>query len=488
MPRVVVIGGGAAGLWAAKRLTEIAPNQYEVTVLEAGRRWGGRIYTQAEGVELGAQWLHGTHGHPFVPIAQKLGVLDDQAQPVETMNVERKELQRRYAGTRFLRVGLDGAHQILPYNARRSRGYQQHQENLGVAHFVSEKNWQETPSVGDFVRSRLPDDLSDLEQATAHFSEIVNSSIDGDMLSKVSLQHYHVYQELPGFNVIVPGGLSAIVDTQVNVLESNSDCSLHLDKAVTRIDWENQPVRVHCDQAVYDADVVLCTISLGALRDSMDTLFYPPLPPQKTLSVQRMGFGTVNKVILFFPPELARFWDADSSECYTSLGLLPEGVDPHQYETGDAIPSHVPLVWNWQVLDDRCLIGWAAGCFAEKLEKMSDDDIASHCCQFLESFASRDMRPLQTTRVLITRWKSDPHFRGSYSYISCSSGPEDIETLRSPVFMQEKNTSDASMKPVLFFAGEATSPTYFSTMHGAALSGVEAAEQIHQSFSSSDSV
>lgn len=43
--RVVVVGGGIAGLSAAWRLQQASPEVLDITVLEAGDRWGGKIVT-----------------------------------------------------------------------------------------------------------------------------------------------------------------------------------------------------------------------------------------------------------------------------------------------------------------------------------------------------------------------------------------------------------------------------------------------------------
>ncbi|WP_422037063.1 FAD-dependent oxidoreductase [Roseibium sp.] len=66
---VAVVGAGVSGLAAANRLTG---EGYEVTVLEARRRTGGRILTDRSlgmPLDLGASWIHGTDGNPLTDLA-----------------------------------------------------------------------------------------------------------------------------------------------------------------------------------------------------------------------------------------------------------------------------------------------------------------------------------------------------------------------------------------------------------------------------------
>lgn len=71
---VAVIGAGVSGLAAALWLSE---EGYDVTVLEARRRIGGRILTDRSlglPLDLGASWIHGTRGNPLTDLADELGV------------------------------------------------------------------------------------------------------------------------------------------------------------------------------------------------------------------------------------------------------------------------------------------------------------------------------------------------------------------------------------------------------------------------------
>ena len=69
----------------------------------------------------------------------------------------------------------------------------------------------------------------------------------------------------------------------------------------------------------------------------------------------------------------------------------------------------------------------------------------------------------QIAALASTAWRSDPWSRGSYSY-ALPGHADDRAMLAAPV------------NDRLFFAGEACSPNFFSTAHGAWLSGIAAAD------------
>jgi hypothetical protein len=46
----------------------------------------------------------------------------------------------------------------------------------------------------------------------------------------------------------------------------------------------------------YQAKHVVCTQSIGCLKRTMHEMFVPPLPYAKQMSIERLGFGTINKV------------------------------------------------------------------------------------------------------------------------------------------------------------------------------------------------
>ncbi len=67
---MAVVGAGVSGLAAALWLSE---EGYDVTVLEARNRIGGRVWTDRRlGVplDLGASWIHGTRGNLLTDLAK----------------------------------------------------------------------------------------------------------------------------------------------------------------------------------------------------------------------------------------------------------------------------------------------------------------------------------------------------------------------------------------------------------------------------------
>src|SRR5919202_6749181 len=78
---VIVIGAGAAGIAAARRLVA---NRLSVKVLEARSRIGGRAWTaQVSGLplDLGGGWLHSADENEWSVIAEELGFTIDPTPP-----------------------------------------------------------------------------------------------------------------------------------------------------------------------------------------------------------------------------------------------------------------------------------------------------------------------------------------------------------------------------------------------------------------------
>src|ERR1700719_1169908 len=87
---VAVIGAGAGGISAARRLLD--SGSVSVLVLEARGRVGGRVHTiEPAGFPLdrGAEWLHSADRNPLSPIAKRLSFSVHRRPPEWTTRLRR---------------------------------------------------------------------------------------------------------------------------------------------------------------------------------------------------------------------------------------------------------------------------------------------------------------------------------------------------------------------------------------------------------------
>jgi monoamine oxidase len=111
-----------------------------------------------------------------------------------------------------------------------------------------------------------------------------------------------------------------------------------------------------------------------------------------------------------------------------------------------------------------CIEGFFGGRFARELEDAGDGALAAQSIDEIVALLGSDFRR-KLMPLAETRWAHDPFARGSYSHaLPGHAGARAV--LAAPVDGR------------LFFAGEATSPHFFSTAHGARDSGERAALEL----------
>lgn len=75
--------------------------------------------------------------------------------------------------------------------------------------------------------------------------------------------------------------------------------------------------------------------------------------------------------------------------------------------------------------------------------------------------------------LISTSWHRQQYCRGSYTAIAVGGSQEDIDNVAQPLY-----SSPHQSKPAILFAGEHTHSNFYSTVHGAYLSGRTAAQII----------
>jgi len=108
-----------------------------------------------------------------------------------------------------------------------------------------------------------------------------------------------------------------------------------------------------------------------------------------------------------------------------------------------------------------CVEGFFGGSFARQLEDAGIGALAAEAIDEIAEMLGNDFRR-KLTPLAESRWGHDAFARGSYSHAL-------------PGHAGKRAVLAAPIDDRLFFAGEATSPSFFSTAHGARDSGERAA-------------
>jgi monoamine oxidase len=194
-------------------------------------------------------------------------------------------------------------------------------------------------------------------------------------------------------------------------------------------------------------------------------MFNPPLPLQHRNVIENIGFGTINKIFLRFDQ---KWW----TEEFKGLQLLwKDSLNENSHWT--KYISGFDLVYP---SPENTLLGWIGGQGAIEMEKLSDKEVMNECMNLIRKFLKRnDIK--DPTHFYCSRWHSNEHIKGAYSF-TCNK-TDDIndweKILSRPIIFESPFNHDRN---VILFAGEACHEQYFSTIHGAFLSGVDQAKNI----------
>uniref|UniRef100_A0A1I8I059 Lysine-specific histone demethylase n=2 Tax=Macrostomum lignano TaxID=282301 RepID=A0A1I8I059_9PLAT len=291
-------------------------------------------------------------------------------------------------------------------------------------------------------------------------------------LDKLSLRHWDQddENEFSGPHLTVRNGYSCL---PLALAEGLND--LRLDTSVQRIEWDAEGATVTFkrtgeDPATQRADAVICTLPLGVLKHQHEDLFSPPLPEWKIDSINRLGYGVLNKVLLAFDKY---FWDPQLN----LFGYVPNSVD-----------GRGEFFLFWSVYKAPVLLALVSGESAELIEKASDEAIVERALSVLGKIFGSAPTPKHS---VVTRWRSDPYSRGSYSYVAVGASGDDYDALSRPVAATpdaadaDAGAAVARLPARLLFAGEHTNRQYPATVHGALLSGFREAGRLCDLFGNS---
>ncbi|XP_048517929.1 spermine oxidase [Dendroctonus ponderosae] len=446
-PSIIIVGSGPAGIAAATKLLQ--NNFNNIKILEAENRIGGRINSVKFGdafVDLGAEFCHGEENNIVFSMVENLKILQHSKNDGRVfisngtqMKDDDAEKLIGFADSLFAdETPAEGCENSISVGECLDIRVKNISENLAGA-----KDWATTY----LCAYDSPFDLHDLKITSAYQ---VNK---GDLR-----MHWN------------GRGYKTILDVMMQKYPNNYaqlpiDSKILLNTSVTAIsNWTSSVTVTTAKGTTFKADHVIFTPSVGVLKATHGEMFHPALPQKKVLAIEQTGFGAILKVILRFP---SRWWNVD----FLSFVWTPQDKE-----------ALVQKNLTWLIClgslaqaenNPKVLIAWYAGKCIPQMERLSEEAIRDGHRYIITKFLASHFDVSMPVEMIKSSWLSNPNFRGTYSYESTESGKGLPRQLGAPLV-------DENGKPKVLFAGEATHPYYFSTVHGAIESGYREAERLIQ--------
>lgn len=411
--KVIIIGGGIAGLSAAFHLTKNGFNDFKL--LEARNRIGGRIIQiemANDKIELGANWIHGVLGNPMYELAMQYGLVDIMQMPKPHKLVAATE-----NGKQVPFSVLQEIYEAYLCFLKRCEEYflSQYLPPHGI------------DSVGEHIRLEINLYLDKFTGQGRELRQLLfncllkrETCISGcDSMNDIDLLELGSYTELQGGNITLPQGYSSILEPFKKDINSKHILLRH---PVIAVNWDRTSknsasgddsddsdstvkevspshsresscektfpeynVEIVCENGKkFYADHVICTVPLGVLKHKAKELFHPPLPQYKMESIERLLFGTVDKIFLeydrpFLNPnitEVLLLWEPELSNSNV-----------------DYSKTWFKKIYSFAKVKETLLLGWVSGKEAEYMETLPNEVIIDTCTNILRKFLNDPFIP-----------------------------------------------------------------------------------------------
>jgi monoamine oxidase len=264
--------------------------------------------------------------------------------------------------------------------------------------------------------------------------DALSTYINGSELDQVSNLDMNAYEDSE-INWRVRRGYGALMAAYGAALP------LALNTQVTLIDHSGTRVRIETSNGTLSAGKVIVTVPTNLIAE--ETIRFHPALPGKVNAARGLPLGLADKVMLALdePEALPKDGNLRGATMRTAMGSF-----------------------HLRPFGQPCIEGYFGGRFARELEDAGEGALAAQSINEIAALLGNDYRR-KLKPLAESRWAHDPFARGSYSH-ALPGHAGDRAVLAAPVDGR------------LFFAGEATSPNFFSTAHGARDSGERAALEV----------
>src|SRR5215210_2285063 len=364
---VVVIGAGAAGIAAARRI--MAANR-KVIVVEAAGQIGGRCLTDGATFDVpfdrGARWMNNPETNPMIKLGRTAG-LDFSAVPLgPKIRIGRRNA--RAGETEEFLAALVRANRAID-EASRGRA------DVSCA-------------------SVLPKDLGDWA-GTAEF--VLGASFAGKDLKEISVSDKARAHERNGV-FVCRQGLGTLV------AKLGEQIPLSLSTPASRVSWSNREVAVETPAGKIAARAAVVTVSSNVLTAGT-IKFTPDLPKRQLDAAARLSLGSYDHIAL-------------------QLTGNPLGLGRNDIFIEQSTSTRTALLFANMAGSSLCSID-VAGSFGRDLSAQGEKAMVAFAMEWLNKLFGTEVGS-GVKKSSVTRWNSAPFALGAMSAAAPGGQPSRI--------------------------------------------------------------
>ena len=393
---ILIIGAGLSGLYAASLLEE---EGFNVTVLEADQRVGGRVLTQKNipGFPETGGTAFGSGYARLIDTANRFGINLIDLNPVipyfrdRTLALGGKIIPKKDWSNHPRNI-LPEDYRSLPPNAFFQSYLGKNNPLNSPQDWMNKDYFKHDISVHEWLlKEGFSDDLVDLVY-NLNISHGYSAK-DVSVLMLMFVNEFAFSQRRLGFQTsfVAEGGNISIVEAMANNLSQE----VLLNKRVVSIDVSQSSSIVACqDGTSYKADKIICSLPFSVLRDLS---IYPKISGPQSQIIESLRAQKINMLHLI--PKTP-FWELDemSPNMYTDelAGMI---LSQRQSSTPEKVDS---------------LTVWIRGPNAEKLDRMNKKDAISSVIGSIEKLRPSSKGQLEVAAY--HSWSLNPFSKGDWAY------------------------------------------------------------------------
>ncbi len=422
---VIIIGGGAAGLMAAKILSE---NNKAVLLLEAKPTLGGRIHCAESfsfDVQAGAEFIHGNLETTFALL--------------EEAGLKKQKLTGKFCRVKAGNWSMDD--EQAPHWDMLLKKLKECKKDMTVDEFLQshllQRKYSDTKQ--QFKRYVEGYDTADTKKASVFAIRKEMENEDEDQ-----------YWPAKGYHAM----LEYLIKKS-----KEKNAVIHANEPVKKVVY-NEQIEVITTLKKYHCKKIIIAVPVGVLqlnKNHRNFIEFPSSLKSHIAAARKIGNGGVIKFLVEF--DIA-FW-------LNKKFLKEKNISAPSYIFSDAI---IPTWWTQYPSQKPLLTGWVGGPSSFKMKNYSSEklkELAIKSLAYLFSSTAEEINK-RIKNFMAVDWIKEPYIFGAYSYAT-------LPTSAARTVLQQP------YKDAFYFAGEYIPDDSTSTVDEALKSAVAAASQVLKS-------